>query len=102
MKCFEIPPNGIHGVDFKELLEPKGPEKVTSTRYVKIYQPWPYLTNDQFTVIFCKNLGQAIVPTTRDLCDPWLKVPRNKNYPAMTSQTIHYFLRKTHRDFERN
>jgi hypothetical protein len=65
MKCFEIPPNGIHGVDFKELLELKGPEKVTSIRYVKVYQPWPYLTNDHFTVIFCKNLGQAIVPTTR-------------------------------------
>jgi hypothetical protein len=94
MKCSEMPPNGIHGVDFKELLEPKGPEKVTSIRYVKFYQPWSYLTNDQSTVIFCKNLGQAIVPTTRGLCDPWLKVPKNKNYLVMTGQTIHYFLRK--------
>ena len=32
MKGIQIPSDGIHGVDFKELLEAKGPEKVTSIR----------------------------------------------------------------------
>lgn len=39
IKCSEIAPKGIHGVDFNELLEAKGPEKVTSIRYIEVDQP---------------------------------------------------------------
>lgn len=35
IKGIQIPSDGIYGVDFKELLEVKGPEKATSIRYIK-------------------------------------------------------------------
>jgi hypothetical protein len=94
IKCSESPPYGIHGIDFKELLAAKGPGEVTSIRYVKIDQPWSYLTNDLSTVIFCKNFGQAIIPAPEGLCCAWLRVPQKKDFLAMTGQTIQYFLRK--------
>ncbi|RFU35538.1 hypothetical protein B7463_g774, partial [Scytalidium lignicola] len=96
MKCSEIAPLGIHGVDFNELLEPKGPAKSISIRYLEVNQPWACLTNYQSTVIFCKNFGQAIIPASRGLCNPWSKVPRGKKILAMTGQTIHYFLTRCH------
>jgi hypothetical protein len=82
-------------VDFEEMLAPKGPEKGMPIRYVKVNQPWSYLTNDQSTVIFCKNFGQAIVPSPQGLCRAWSRVPQSRNILAMTGQAIHYFLRKT-------
>jgi hypothetical protein len=94
MKCRESTPHGIHAVDFTELLMAKGPEKPISIRYIKVYQPWSHLTNDQSTVICCNNIGQAIVATPGSLCYTWSKVPQKKNYLAMTGQTIHYFLGK--------
>jgi hypothetical protein len=94
MKCSESTPHGLHGVDFKELLAAKGPERFTSIRYVKIEQPWSYLTNDQSTVLFCKNFGQAIVPASKGLCEVWSKVPQKEGFLAMTGRTIHYFLEK--------
>ena len=94
LKCSERIPNGIHGVDFKELLAPKGPQTPISIRYVEVGQPWSYMTNDRSTVIFCKNFGQAIVPTTDGLCDAWSKVPPKKDFLAMTGHAIHYFLKR--------
>lgn len=94
MKRSECSPHGIHGIDFKELLAAKGPEEVTSIRYVKIDQHWTYLTNDLSTVIFCKNFGQAIIPASQGLCNEWSRVPQEKDFLAMTGQTIRYFLRK--------
>lgn len=94
MKCSENTPHGIHGVDFKELLAAKGPEKGTSIRYVKVDQPWSYLTHHQSTVIFCKDFGQAIAPVPEGLCDAWSTAPKKKDLLAMTGQTLHYFLRR--------
>lgn len=94
LKSSESIPNGIHGVDFIELLEAKSAEKVTSIRYVKLDQPWTYLIYRQSTVIFCKNFGHAIVPSSGGLCRPWSRVPWNKDFLAMPGTAVHYFLRK--------
>ena len=94
LKSSESVPHGVHGVDFNEILEPKSSEKVTSIRYVKLDQPWSYLTNDQATVLFCKNLGHTIVPSLGELCNSWSRVPWNKEILAITGTAIRYFLRK--------
>jgi hypothetical protein len=94
MKCYESTPHGIHAVDFTELLMAKGLYNSIFIKYIKVDQPWSHLTNDQSTVICCKNFGQAIVATPGGLCYTWSKVPQKKNYLAMTGQAIHYFLGK--------
>lgn len=94
MKGSQHAPHGIHGADLLELLEVKGPEKLTSIRYVNLKQAWSFLTKDQSTVLFCKNFGQAIAPAPGQLCGEWSKVPDQRNILAMTGQAIHYFLRK--------
>ena len=94
MKCSENTPDGIHGVDFTEFLMAKGPEKVISIKYIKVDQPWSHLTNDQSTVICCRNFGHAVVAAPSGLCSTWLKVPQKENYLAMTGRAIHYFLGK--------
>jgi hypothetical protein len=103
LKCAENAPNSIYGVDFKELLVTKSSANVDSIRYIKDFdEPWSYLTNDQSTVIFCKNFGQAIEPASEGLCYMWSKVPEKKNFLAMTGRTIRYFSKKHGSDLSKD
>jgi hypothetical protein len=89
-KVKKVPPNYIHGVEFCDIVKMKTSLRI---KEAKIEQLWGILTNRYPIVIFCKGLGQAIVPSVEEsICDSWATVPANENIMVAPGPVVRDFL----------
>jgi hypothetical protein len=65
----------------------------------RVSSPWAHLAEHQpCIVLFCKNLGQAIVPSSLvKLCSKWQSVPSWNNYLVATGASVLHMLQKRNR-----
>lgn len=88
------PPETLRGVEFADVSEMK--QRVT-IKEIKISQSWSHLAH-QSAVLFCKGLGQPIIPILPPLpnylCDAWTSVPIGKNFLVLTGDAIAHYLRQ--------
>ncbi|KAF4626150.1 hypothetical protein G7Y89_g12011 [Cudoniella acicularis] len=86
----EGPPRTLYGVELSAvLLMLRG----MPIRRADVHQPWVHLTSEEPLVLFCKGIGQPIIPITTDqLCRPWKTVPHGQNFLVATAAAVKYFL----------
>ena len=92
-QALNVAPGKILGV---ELIDVALLRSSMPVKKAKVKTPWAYLPQHQpCFVLFCKNLGQAIVPTSsRGLCQEWTTVPANQNLLVATGPSLLYLLLK--------
>lgn len=80
----------LQGIDFMDLV--LMPSRLV-IRQIEIGQAWTYLGGHHSTVLFCRDLGEAIeCSRPENQCGDWLHVPRGRNYLVMTGLTIVHLL----------
>jgi hypothetical protein len=89
----DVAPTKILGVG---LLDVALRMESMSVKSAKVNNPWAYFTAHQpCFVLFCKNLGQAIVPSFNEgLCSDWISIPPQKNYLVAAGHSLLYLLRE--------
>lgn len=89
----KVAPNMILGV---ELMDVAKGEQAMPVKRAEVNNPWAHLAEHQpCMVLFCKNLGQAIVPCSIErLCQDWSEVPKGKKYLVATGPTLIRILEK--------
>lgn len=92
-KTNEVAPELILGV---ELMDVAMREEAIPVKRAKVDNAWAHLADHQpCMVLFCKNLGQAIVPSlTAGLCAEWSSVPAGKKLLAATGPSVVHMLKK--------
>jgi len=92
-EAYEVAPELILGV---ELVDVALKEASMPVKSAKVSSPWAHLAEHQpCVVLFCKDLGQAIVSSCRDgLCSNWQSVPAGCKYLVSTGPSILHMLNK--------
>lgn len=66
-------PKCIVGFELMELVKEN---RILHVKEELVNQPWAHLAQDGGLVLFCRDIGQAIVPSSKAaLCDIWQQVP---------------------------
>lgn len=88
-----VAPGSILGV---ELVDVALKEASMPVKKAPVASPWAHLAEHQpCIVLFCKDLGPVIVPSTLDkVCPAWHSVPPGYGYLAATGPTILHILHK--------
>ena len=86
-------PEKILGVEIVDVALMKASIPV---KKAKVKNPWTSIPeHPPCFVLFCKNLGQAIVPaSTRGLCQEFTSVPEHRSYLVATGPSLIYMLEK--------
>lgn len=90
-------PKFLYGVEFRDFECTKSSMNIV---HAEVDQPWVHLMNSEPTmpVLFCRGLGQPIVPTDPAfLCKRWKKVPSGRYYMVVTCSTVFSWLER-HKD----
>ena len=92
-KTYDVAPNFIFGVELLDVALKDASIPVTKAR---VSGPWAHLAEHKSCIVlFCKNLGQAIVPSLLvELCSKWQSVPSWNNYLVATGASVLHMLQK--------
>jgi hypothetical protein len=86
------PPNYLIGVELMDVVNQKckfGAKIVE----LKKPQPWSQFSEEGCLVLFCRNIGQAIIPANSEpLCRSWRRVPESQSFLVVIARGIHNYL----------
>jgi hypothetical protein len=81
----------VFGHELMDLVTCEPPFRVKRSSVTWSHGGWPYLTRDVQIVLFCRGLGEALLPSdTSRMCSSWKTVPKGANFLAATTKGLRH------------